>query len=201
MNTETVFQSAAILLILGGMSISFFFRHRAHRAGQQSGDQISTRKEERPTIYWLRSTAGLALMLSTLAYLINPGWMAWAQLPLPSGVRWVGAMIGLIGLPLMYWVFTSLGRNITHTTAIRREHFLVTHGPYRWIRHPLYSAGMLNFLGLSLLTANLFIFSLALLTFTALVLRTSQEEARLIEKFGDEYRQYMQRSGRFLPRI
>jgi protein-S-isoprenylcysteine O-methyltransferase Ste14 len=201
MNTETTFQIVAILLILSGMSISITFRHRAHKAGQQSGDKILPRQEEKTFVYWLRSIAGTALILSTLAYLIKPAWVAWAQLPLPPGLRWVGAFIGLIGLPLMYWVFTSLGRNITHTTAIRREHTLVTSGPYRWVRHPLYSTGMLNFMGFSLLTANWFIFLMAMLAFAALLLRTTQEEARLIEKFGAEYRQYMQRSGRFLPRI
>jgi protein-S-isoprenylcysteine O-methyltransferase Ste14 len=201
MNTETSFQIAAILLILSAMSISITFRHQAHKAGLRSGDKISPRQEERTFVYWLRSIGGTAMILSTLVYLINPAWMAWAQLPLPPGLRWVGALIGLIGLPIIYWVFSSLGRNVTHTTAIRREHTLVTSGPYRWVRHPLYSVGMLNFLGFSLLTANLFIFLTTLLGFSAILLRTPQEEARLIEKFGEEYRQYMQRSGRFLPRI
>jgi protein-S-isoprenylcysteine O-methyltransferase Ste14 len=201
MNTETTFQIAAILLILSAMSISIPFRHRAQKVGKQAGDQISARRDEKPLVFVMRAVFGLAFWLSTLAYLINPRWMAWAQLPLPPALRWSGALLGLLGLPLMYWVFSSLGNNVTHTTVIRREHSLVTYGPYRWVRHPLYTVAMLTFFGFILLSANWFIFLLAVITSTTIILRTPQEEARLVEKFGDEYRRYMAQTGRFLPRI
>jgi protein-S-isoprenylcysteine O-methyltransferase Ste14 len=98
-------------------------------------------------------------------------------------------------------MFSSLGRNITDTVAIRKEHTLVTHGPYRWIRHPLYSFGFLLFVGFTLLTANWFIGLTGVCALTLLALRTPIEEAKLIEQFGDAYREYMKRTGRFLPRL
>jgi len=104
-------------------------------------------------------------------------------------------------IPLIYWLFRSLGLNVTPTVAIRKTHTLVTHGPYRWVRHPLYSTGLLFFLGLSLLAANWFIALAILAGFTALTLRTPHEEARLIGKFGDEYRSYMRATGRYFPRL
>ena len=201
MNTESIFQITAIVLLVSGMSISIYFRHRAFRAGIQSGDEISARREERPLLLALRSVFGLALWLGSMAYLINPPWMEWSQLPLPVWIRWAGAGIGLLGVPLLYWVFSSLGRNVTRTTAIRKEHALVTYGPYRFVRHPLYSIGMLNFLGFCLLSANWFILVSALVTFATILMRTPLEEQRLLEKFGNEYRNYMDRTGRYWPVI
>ena len=104
-------------------------------------------------------------------------------------------------LPLIYWLFSSLGKNVTPTVAIRKEHSLVTYGPYRWVRHPLYSVGLVLFLGLSLLAANWFIALAVLCGSPILALRTRIEEARLIEKFGDDYRQYMKTTGRYFPRL
>jgi protein-S-isoprenylcysteine O-methyltransferase Ste14 len=194
---EVVFQRIAILLMVTGMSISIYFRRQAAR----SGDKIDTAKEEGSFILIMRSLFGLALWISTLVYLIYPRWMAWASLPLPAWARWAGAAIMAACLPFIYWLFSSLGRNVTHTVAIRKSHSLVTHGPYRWVRHPLYSVGLLLFLGLSLLAANWFIALVVLGGAPILALRTRIEEARLIERFGDEYREYMKTTGRYLPRL
>jgi len=196
MNNETIYQLVAIALLGAAMSISIYFRSQANR----SGEKISS-LEEGKLILTLRRVFGLALWLSALAYLINPRWIAWASLLLPAWMRWSGAALMAVCVLLIYWVFSSLGKNVTPTVAIRREHSLVTSGPYRWVRHPLYTVGFLAFTGLSLLAANWFIFAMLLLSFAVLVRRTPIEERRLIEKFGEEYRAYMQRTGRFLPRF
>lgn len=177
------------------MSISIFFRRRADHLGEKISSD-----GEGVLILNLRRIFGLALWLSALAYLLSPHWMAWASLPLSPRVRWSGAMVMAVCVPLIYWVFSSLGKNITSTVAIRKDHALVMHGPYRWVRHPLYTVGFLAFVGFSLLAANWFIFAMLLLGYPVLILRTFTEEANLVAKFGDEYRDYMRRTGRFLPR-
>lgn len=197
MNNENIYRLAALLLLGTAMTISISFRSRAAR----SGDKISAVKEEGFFLAALRSLVGLALWFGALFYLINPRWMAWSQVELPAWARWLGAAIMLACLPLVYWLFSSLGKNVTHTTAIRKAHTLVKSGPYRWIRHPLYSVGFLLFIGYSLLAANWFIALAVLIAFPILALRTVQEEARLVERFGDEYREYMQETGRYFPRI
>lgn len=196
MNDELVFRVVAAVLLLSGFGISVTFRRRANK----SGEEIST-KGEGGLILVLRSVLGLAGWLSAFVYLINPAWMAWAHLDLPDWARWTGAVIMAVCLPLIYWVFSSLGKNVTPTVAIRREHTLVVHGPYRWVRHPLYTVGFLSFVGFSLLSANWFTALALVLAFGVLALRTPLEEQQLIEKFGDEYRAYMRRTGRYLPRI
>ena len=194
---ELAYQLIAIALMAIAMSISFTYRLRAKR----SGEKIDSAKEEGSRIYLLRSLVGLALWVSSLVYLINPRWMAWSSLPLPAWARWAGAVLMAICLPLLYWLFSSLGKNVTPTVAIRREHTLVQHGPYHWVRHPLYSVAGMMFLGLSLLAANWFIALSLLAGAPILAARTRVEEARLIDRFGDEYRRYMQTTGRYFPHL
>jgi protein-S-isoprenylcysteine O-methyltransferase Ste14 len=196
MNLESVFHLLAVVLLLSTVSISIYHRHKA----AQTGERISTR-EEGSLILNLRRLFGLAGWLGALVYLINPDWMAWSSLPLPAWLRWTGAALMAVCLPLVYWVFSSLGKNVTPTVVTRKEHALVTHGPYRWVRHPLYTVGSATFIGFSLLAANWFIPTMLVLAMSVLLKRTPIEEAQLIERFGDEYRQYMQTTGRYLPRL
>jgi len=195
MRTESIFRFIGLLLALAGFAISVYYRRQA----EQSGEEISE-KEEGSVILNLRKFFGLTMWSSMLVYFINPVWMSWSQLALPFWFRWVGVAIMAVCVPLFYWIFRSLGKNVTKTVAIRQEHSLVINGPYRWVRHPLYTAGFLSFIGLSLLSANWFILLMIMLTFAILVMRTPVEEAKLIQRFGDEYRQYMKETGRYFPK-
>lgn len=196
MNTDSMIHAVAVLVVAASLLISITYRRRA----AQAGDKIDV-KEEGSLILYLRRVFGLALWISILAYLVNPAWLEWSMLPLPTGLRWAGVTVMLLCLPLVYWVFSSLGKNVTQTVVTRQEHSLVTSGPYRWVRHPLYSVGFLMFSALSLASGSWFIGLSLLLGMIPLALRTPIEEARLIERFGDEYRAYMQRTGRYLPRL
>ncbi|MGH2593813.1 MAG: methyltransferase [Anaerolineae bacterium] len=197
MTDETIFRVLIIAMLATGFTISAYYRSKAARA---SNERISRREEGTPIMILLR-LAGLSVWLSILAYAINSEWMKWSALPLPIGVRWLGAGLSAIAIPLIVWMFRSLGRNVTDTVVTRREHTLVRHGPYRWIRHPLYSFGALLFTGIILMAANWFIVLMGLVGFSILVMRTPIEEEKLIERFGDEYRAYMKQTGRFLPRL
>lgn len=196
MNEESVYQIVAIVLLSSGFSVSAFYRRKA----AQTGEKISAHGEG-SLIYNLRRLIGLGLWLGALAYLVNPRWMAWSSLPLPAWARWMGAGIMLVCVPLIYWVFSSLGKNVTTTVAIRSNHSLVTEGPYRWVRHPLYTVGALMFVGLSLLAANWFVFLMLVLGAPVIAQRTHIEEAQLVQRFGQAYREYMLTTGRYLPRL
>ena len=53
-------------------------------------------------------------------------------------------------VPIIYWVMSTIGKNISETFLTKGHHILVTHGPYRWVRHPLYSAATVVFVSLEL---------------------------------------------------
>jgi protein-S-isoprenylcysteine O-methyltransferase Ste14 len=171
-----------------------------HRVRAASSERLSRREEGLFVMIALRLSA-LVAGTALLAYMINPRWMAWSSVPLPNWLRWVGAALGVLVVPpLLFWVFHSLGRNLTDTVVTRREHTLVTHGPYRWVRHPFYDVGFLGLLAVTLLTANWFLALTGAVCIALLVYRTRTEEAKLIERFGDEYRAYRERTGAFFPR-
>jgi protein-S-isoprenylcysteine O-methyltransferase Ste14 len=195
MDNETIFRAITIALFVAILVIGVPHRVRAAR----SGEKISRRQEGLPIMVLLR-LFGFSTWIGLLMYMVNPRSMAWSALSLPSWSRWVGAAVGVMTVALIYWMFSSLGKNVTDTVAIRKEHSLVIDGPYRWVRHPMYSATFLAVVGFTLLSANWFIGLTGVIALALLVVRTPVEERLLIEKFGDQYRQYMKRTGRFFPR-
>ena len=104
-------------------------------------------------------------------------------------------------LCLLFWTLRSLGKNLTDTVVTRKQHTLVTSGPYRWVRHPFYVCASLVELAVFLLSANAFFLVTGGLIFLLLALRTPVEEANLLGRFGEDYRRYMDRTGRFFPRL
>lgn len=194
---ENIFRILAALFLLTGMGISGYFRRKADR---ETGETVSRKADGTPMMTIIR-IGGLVLWLSPFAYLINPAWMAWSKIGLPEWVRWLGVSTGVLCVLGIYWLFSSIGSGITPTSATRQEHQLSTSGPYRWVRHPLYTIGSLFFISFGMMADNWFIAALGVFTFILMAIRTPKEEANLIEKFGDEYREYMKHTGRFLPKF
>jgi len=195
--TENIFRILAAIVLFTGVGISGYFRRKADK---ESGEKVS-RSVDGTLMMTIIRIVGLFLWLSPLVYLINPQWMAWSKIGLPDWVRWLGVGIGVICVILIYWLFSSIGSGITPTSATRQEHHLVTHGIYRWVRHPLYSVGSTFFVSFGLMSDSWFIALLGVLAFIGMAIRLPKEEANLIKKFGDEYREYMKTTGAFLPRI
>jgi protein-S-isoprenylcysteine O-methyltransferase Ste14 len=172
-----------------------------HRVRSQATGESLDRWQEGPLILFTLRPIGIATMLGLVAYMINPAWMAWSTMPVPVWLRWIGVALGALGGSLLVWTLRSIGKNLTDTVVTRREHTLVTKGPYRWVRHPFYDAVALSVTANALVAANWFLLAGGILTLALIVLRTGREEERLIARFGDAYREYMGRTGRFLPRV
>lgn len=194
MNLDHLFRWLGLVLLMIGFGISGYFRRRA----DQSGEDISP-EGEGTLLLILRRISGLGMWLSVLVFLINPRWMAWSRFPLPVWLRWTALGVMILCIPLLYWMFRSLGDNVTTTVAVREDHQLVTSGPYRWVRHPLYTIGFSFVISFSLMAANWFMLCMTAITLAIIMARTPIEEQKLLEEFGEEYREYMKRTGRYLP--
>jgi protein-S-isoprenylcysteine O-methyltransferase Ste14 len=141
----------------------------------------------------------VAYTLIVLAFLIQPNWAVWSSVPLPVWMRWLGVIVLLMGAVVVVRGFRDLGRNLTISPSTKEDHKLVTTGSYGWVRHPLYSGVFVQSVGVCLLMANWFA-AVSSATFCVLIaLRTRLEEANLVVEFGDDYRQYQQRVGMFVP--
>jgi protein-S-isoprenylcysteine O-methyltransferase Ste14 len=192
-------QTFRMVLIVGSLvllPIAVYHRIKS----QATGEKLDRWQEGRFILFTLRPV-GVAFMLGFIAYMVNPSWMAWSSVPLPDWLRWTGVGVGVIAGGSLVWTLRSLGKNLTDTVVTRKEHTLVTSGSYRWVRHPFYDTVGLSVLANSLTAANWFLFLTGGFAFVLMIVRTRTEEKHLLTRFGDAYRAYMERTGRFLPRI
>ncbi len=197
MNTDLIIRIAAIVIVFSGAAISVYYRRKAD---QNAAEKVTLTQEGLPMLLALRLT-GLAGWGTAFAWMINPDWVRWSFIDLPDWMRWTGLAIGVLCVGLIYWIFSNLGNNVTPTVITREKAQLVTSGPYRYVRHPLYSMGLINFIGFGMLAENWFIPLCMVIGFILLAIRADKEEEQLIEKFGDAYREYMKTTGRFFPKF
>lgn len=175
--------------------VRVYFRFRAWK----TEGQVEYREGKLNT--GLRAFLGGVFLLGVLFYILRPLALAWAELPLPQWSQWLGVGLGLISLPFLAWTQLALGSNFSATLHVRREHTLVTGGPYRYLRHPMYTALFLSLGAILLLTRNWLVGGVPLVGLCVIVLlRVRHEERVMLEMFGDAYREYIQRTGRFWPR-
>jgi protein-S-isoprenylcysteine O-methyltransferase Ste14 len=196
MADETPFRVALAVNIVLTISVTAYYRIQAAAAGGRVSHQ-----EEGYFFAALLRVAGLAMGVATFVYLFFPASFAWALMPLPAWLRWLGCAVGLSGPLLMYWTLSNLGTNLTDTVVTRKGAFMVTRGPYRWVRHPFYVTTALILAAVTVLTANWLIGVAGLLVLLLLAIRTPKEERMLMERFGDQYRDYMAHTGKFWPRL
>jgi protein-S-isoprenylcysteine O-methyltransferase Ste14 len=196
MNPDHTFRLA--LIVIAFMMLPVLAYHRVR--SQASGERLDRRQEGLFILLTLRPI-GLAMWLAVLAYMINPRSMAWSSIDLPEWLRWAGVVLGVMGAVLLLWTLPNLGKNLTDTVVTRKTHTLVSSGPYRWVRHPFYDAVALYLAANALAASNWFLLLTGAAVVTLLVIRTRTEEEKLALRFGDSYRAYVSRTGRFLPRI
>ncbi len=196
MEDDQIFRLILILGFAVVLPVGLYHRLKAHAAK----DKLDRRQEGIFILLTLRPV-GLLGMSGMLAYVIDPAWMAWSSVGLPSWLRWIGVPLGVMAATLLIVTFRFIGTNITDTVVTRARHTLVTDGPYRFVRHPFYVATALAMAANSLVTANWFLAVTGAVGVALLAIRTRTEEQKLLERFGDEYRHYMQRTGRFIPRL
>jgi len=197
MDTELVFRSLLLVLILG------FMVHRGYYSRKYRPSEENTIKErEASRISGVANGLFLIGLAASICYLVVPRWIAWASLPLPAGLRWVGVGVALLGFGLLQWAQQALGKNWSDTPRLIKEQTLTVEGPYRAIRHPIYTAFFLILGSTLLISANALV-GLAWLAATVLdvLARVHFEEGLMLETFGASYREYMAQTGRFFPRI
>lgn len=197
MQTDAIFRILAGTAVLIVVAIASTYRRRA-----TSGESFSIKEEGLAIAIPLR-LGGLLGWLYAPALALFPNALAWTTVDiLPTWLRAVAAGVAfLVVPPFVIWAQRSLGRSVSPTVIVRKEHGLVTEGPYRYIRHPLYTAGAAFFLSIAVMTESWFLLVALVLLFGVLFIRTPKEEAKLVEAYGSEYRHYMQRTGRFFPRL
>jgi len=149
----------------------------------------------------MRGFLFLYMLVVVVIYAINPEWLALFAIRLTHWSRWIGGFLSVLSLPFLVWVHHTLGEEWSTNLRFCEGHQLITGGPYRWVRHPMYTVLFIFFIGLTLLSANWLVFVLVAASIVVLYRRIGIEEAMMIENFGDEYRAYMMNTGRLFPKF
>ncbi len=158
----------------------------------------ATKKRKSLVDIILISAAGVG-MAAPLLYLFSP-WLDFANYDLSGWLGWIGTVVFAMALFLLWRSHVDLGRNWSATLQIRREHSLVTDGIYCYIRHPMYAAHLLWAIAQGLLLENwLAGWAFLVISVPFYLLRVPKEEKLMLEQFGQEYRQYISRTGRMIP--
>lgn len=159
----------------------------------------------RPRLKWDVDTMmtllqSLGLFFLPFIYLFSD-WLDWANYPLPAYLGWLGTALYLFGAWMLWQTHRALGANWSDSLETQEGQTLVTSGIYARLRHPMYSAHLVVSLGQCLLLENWIAGpSLLVLQWPFYLWRIPAEEKRLLQYFGEDYRRYMQRTGRLLPK-
>jgi protein-S-isoprenylcysteine O-methyltransferase Ste14 len=191
----------AFRIILPALIIAFAL-HRGYYVRKHGEERNTLKKREEGLASKIAGILGLLGFVAILVNAIQPGWLSWASLVLPLWLRWTGVGMALLGFALLQWAQTILGKSWSDTPRMIKEQALITSGPYQFIRHPIYTAFLL-ILGATLLISANWLIGLAWIGMTVLevVSRIGFEENLMLEYFGDQYRVYMKKTGRLLPKI
>ena len=131
---------------------------------------------------------------------IAASFLPWLTIAWPDIAVVLGMALLIAGAVLRRLCFNALGKSFTGTVIVARDQTIVQHGPYRFIRHPSYTAAFLMFIGIGLALCSWI--SLAILFFAHCYLygrRVAVEERALLDTLGAPYREYMLRTRRFIP--
>lgn len=149
----------------------------------------------------------LALLYAAAALLAGPFVpVHWLTLRILPGSHWrlwcgIGALLTLLGVLFTIWARIYIGRNWSSVAAVKANHELITSGPYRWVRHPIYSGLVLGFLGTAIAIGQWRGALAVALSLIAIVQRIVIEERLMREQFGAVYDAYAQRVRALVPGI
>ncbi len=146
---------------------------------------------------------GLALLACYLAFTraFEGGWLGMRVFPISKFTGAAGLMLTFAGIAFAVWARLLLGRNWSSNVTLKHDHTLIRQGPYRIVRHPIYTGLLVAMLGTALIVGELRGLIAVGLLFLAFWLKSSMEERFMLEQFGSEYRQYQSQVKGLIPYV
>ncbi len=146
--------------------------------------------------YWLLLVAAYLLLIRgrRLPYPLNLQIVSSA-----APIQWTAAILCIGGLLLALWARFVLGRNWSSTVTLKEGHELVEQGPYRVVRHPIYTGMLAMFLATALVQGHLAGFVGVLLALVSFWIKLAYEEKLMLQQFPERYAMYRRRTKRIIP--
>lgn len=142
----------------------------------------------------------IAIALLSLPHIPLP-WLYRPIAPYSLWMFWLGAAITAAGLLFAIWARHDLGANWSRSVTIKQDHELITSGPYRLVRHPIYTGLLLAFLGSAIAITQYRGLVALVLVFISLWYKLRLEERWMREQFGESYDAYSRHTSALVPGI
>ena len=114
-------------------------------------------------------------------------------------VQWMGGVLCIAGLVFCVWARASLGRNWSGIITLKEGHEFIERGPYRLVRHPIYTGLLAMFLATAIAYGHLGGIVAVMLACASFWIKLGEEEKLMRQQFPDQYRSYEQRVKRIIP--
>jgi protein-S-isoprenylcysteine O-methyltransferase Ste14 len=129
------------------------------------------------------------------------GWLGTRFVPASESTGWVGVGLTAAGIGVALWARWHLGANWSGVVTLKEGHELVRGGPYRSIRHPIYTGILLALLGTAIVLGEIRgLLGLAII-WVSFYVKARREEAFLAQEFGPRFEDHRSHTGMFLPRF
>jgi len=197
MTSELFFRVAFSILWVSFFTNVAWGRHSSRAYSINQPVEWTSRREGQPRLAHVVLVSFAAFWFGGIVlYAIIPGWIAVLSIPLADWFRLIMVVAGLLSIAFAVWGYRELEK-----LREKGEDVLVTTGPYRYVRNPIYLGAFSLIVAQAFVAANWLVLLPALPIIMVIYMQISGEEATLTEKFGDEYREYMKRTPRIVPRL
>jgi protein-S-isoprenylcysteine O-methyltransferase Ste14 len=129
------------------------------------------------------------------------GWLATRFAPASPSIGKFGVTVTVVGIAFAIWARWHLGENWSATVTLKEGHELISSGPYRYIRHPIYSGMLVAFVGTALALGEYRALISVGIVLVAFYTKAKKEERFLTQEFGEKFREHSRRTGMFLPKF
>jgi len=146
--------------------------------------------------YWLVLVIGYFLVIKSSSL---PSPLDWLIVPHTSSSASIGAFLCVSGLLFAIWARVILGRNWSGVVTLKEGHELIVRGPYRFVRHPIYTGILAMFAGTAIAIGYFGGFLGLLLVFVSFWLKLKREEDLMLKHFPDKYAAYQRKVKRIIP--
>ena len=151
---------------------------------------------------WWRASYIIPIVIASILLSIPPvagGGFLFSNL-LPIGVAyWPGVLLIAAGLGFSVWARQHLGRNWSGTVQVKQDHQLVRDGPYRFVRHPIYTGVLTALLGTALVNNHWGGILAVVIAFGSFWRKLTLEERFMAETFGSAYEEYRRKTAALIP--
>jgi protein-S-isoprenylcysteine O-methyltransferase Ste14 len=137
----------------------------------------------------------------TVANIFTPGLLLLRVVPFGTVVALAGTIITLSGLGFAVWARVHLGTNWSSQPAIKVDHSLIMTGPYRIVRHPIYTGLLVGFAGTALVIGEIWAVLAIFILLAVFYVKIWMEEKFLLEEFGETFIHYKNEVKALIPFI